>query len=253
MTRLILIFSVVSIIFTACSAEQKSELKPKSPKLFFWAWERPEDLRFLDAEKYGAAFLAQTLTLRNSEVFLHPRRQPLLIAPDVYLIAVTRIETDKKNRPSLSDVQKEKIVSFINKTATLPNVRGVQIDFDVMVSEREFYRNLIFDLKKSLPADMPLTITALASWCAFDNWLADLPIEEAVPMAFQMGADDLRIRNFLREGRDWREPLCQKSYGIATNELLEINFKADRKIFIFNRRAWREQDLQNLPGEILQR
>jgi hypothetical protein len=51
----------------------------------------------LNAKKYGAAFLAQTLVLRSDEVAPNLRRQPLLNAPDVYLLAVTRTETDKKS------------------------------------------------------------------------------------------------------------------------------------------------------------
>ena len=249
----IVIFIVGIFMFSACFSEKKVKPTRELPKIILWAWERPEDLRFLDANIYGAAFLAQTLNLRGDEVLPNPRRQPLLIAPEVYLIAVTRIESDKNKHPALSDLQKESIVSFIKQTAALPNIKGVQIDFDVLVSEREFYRSLIFDLKKTLPKNTTLTITALASWCAFDNWLGDLPIDEAIPMAFEMGADDKRIREFLRQGADWREPLCRKSYGIATDEPLDINFKTERKIFIFNKRNWREQDLQLLPERILQK
>jgi len=75
----------------------------------------------LNAKKYGAAFLAQTLVLRSDEVVPNLRRQPLLNAPDVYLLAVTRTETDKKERPNLFNLQKAAIVSFINQTVTLSN------------------------------------------------------------------------------------------------------------------------------------
>jgi hypothetical protein len=251
MIRVIFIVIVNLLIFSACTTEPQKKPNDEMPKFILWTWERPEDLRFLDARKYGAAFLAQTLTLRHDIVLPNLRRQPLLVGTDVYLIAVTRIETDKKQRPNLSDMQKEEIITFIKQTATLPNVKAVQIDFDVLVSERAFYKNLVFNLKKNLPENTPLTITALASWCAFDNWFADFPIEEAVPMAFRMGVDDQRIRRFLRDGGDWREPLCRKSYGIATDELLKMEFKRDRKIFIFNSRAWREEDLQNLSEGVL--
>lgn len=218
------------------------------PNKILWAWEREEDLRFVEPEKFGVAFLAQTLNLQNEDVVSNPRRQPLEVAPETYLVAVTRIETskDRNSRPKLSVEQKEKIVSRVTKTLQLPNVRAVQIDFDVVVSEREFYRSMINDLKKSLPENTPLTITSLASWCVGDSWFNDFPVDEAVPMAFQMGADDERIRSFLANGNDWREPLCRGAYGISIDEPLKINFKQNRRFYYFNPKPWKKSDLDNL-------
>ena len=241
-----------AILFFDVNCRQKPESKVASrsdmPPKILWAWERPEDLRFLDANKFGVAFLAQTLTLRNDEVILNSRRQSLQVAPNTYLIAVTRIETDKKNadRSDLSDASREKIVNLIKKTLELSNVKAVQIDFDATVSERLFYRNIVIELKKQLPANTPLTITALASWCVGDAWFSDFPVDEAVPMAFEMGADDKQIRDFLTGGRDWREPLCRGSYGIAVDEPLKINFQPDRRFFYFKSKAWEKSDLEKL-------
>ena len=241
----------VTLFFTQ-NCQQKTKFYPASnesmPGKILWAWERPEDLRFIDTNKFGVAFLAQTLLLKNNEVILRPRRQSLQIAPNTYLIAVTRIETDKQssNQSDLSDERKEKVVSLIKKTLELQNVKAVQIDFDVTVSERNFYHNIINELKNQLPENTPLTITALASWCVGDAWFSDFPIDEAVPMAFQMGADDKPIREFLANGNDWNEPLCQGSYGIAVDEQLKVNFKPNRRFFYFKSKAWEKADLEKL-------
>ena len=146
----------------------------------------------------------------------------------------------------MSDDQKKEVVSLIKKTLQLPDVRAIQIDFDVVVSEREFYRSVVNELKKNLPENVPLTITSLASWCVGDSWFNDLPIDEAVPMAFQMGADDERIRSFLTNGNDWREPLCRGSYGISIDEPLKMNFKPNRRFYYFNPKHWKKSDLENL-------
>ncbi|MGI9035148.1 MAG: hypothetical protein ACR2GD_03805 [Pyrinomonadaceae bacterium] len=247
--------SIAGLMF-GCAAggilKSESKLNGQMPKTILWAWERAEDLRFLDSQKYGAAFLAETLFLQNDKVIFRPRRQPLEVSPNTYLIAVTRIETDKTNRPSLSEAQKNEIVADVRQTLDAPNVKAVQIDFDALVSEREFYKSLVRDLKKLLPADAPLTITALASWCASDNWIADLPVDEAVPMAFQMGADDKRIRAFLADGNDWREPLCRRSYGVGLNEPLQIDFKPNRRFYLFNSApgGWKAEDLKRFPKGI---
>ena len=252
MTKIFVLFlaAVAGLNFGCASIRyvgSDSKASGQMPKTILWAWERPEDLRFLDTEKFGVAFLAETLELKNDEVIFQPRRQPLKVSPNTFLIAVTRIETDKTNRPDLSDKQSKEIVSYVKKTLDLPDVKAIQIDFDVAVSEREFYKSLLEDLKKELPAKTPLTMTALASWCASDNWIKDLPVDEAVPMAFQMGTDDKPIRQFLAEGNDWNEPLCRNGYGIDLNEPLKADFKPNRRFYIFNSRAWKSEDLNRLP------
>jgi hypothetical protein len=239
------------IIFPACGSKNQvnEKLNAEMPKKIIWAWERPEDLRFLDAEKFGAAFLAQTLTLQQDDVVFRPRRQPLELPENIYVIAVTRIETVKENskRPALSEAQRKKIVSLIKKTLELPNVKAIQTDFDVVVSERAFYRSLINDLKKELPENTPLTITSLASWCVGDSWFNDFPVDEAVPMAFEMGADAGRIRDFLSKENDWNEPLCRGSYGVSVDDpLVNVNLKPGRRIYYFKSKAWEKSDLEKI-------
>jgi Protein of unknown function (DUF3142). len=250
--RLSVLFLIFTILLVGCRTKTVNQVKPnpEAPKIILWAWERHENLRFLDAEKYGVAFIAQRLFLREDEVVFHPRRQPLEINPDVYLIAVTRIETDRTRRPSFSETQKKQTIELIAQTLRRPNVKALQLDFDALVSERNFYKSLVRDLRAKIAENVPLTVTALASWCAGDTWLNDLPIDEAVPMAFRMGADDKAIRDFLEKGNDWREPLCRGSYGIALDEPLKMNFRKDRRFFLFKNEAWKAEDLQKLPEGI---
>lgn len=247
----ILVFALSLFAFASCRstkpAVKNNENLKKYPPTILWAWERSEDLRFLDAKNYGVAFLAQTLFLTADEVKFAPRRQPLKVAPDVFLIAVTRIETDKKNRPALSEFQQTQIAESVKKTLEFPNVKAVQIDFDVTVSERDFYKDLMKKLRAELAPEISLTMTALASWCASDNWFEDMPVDEVVPMSFRMGADDESMRAFLASGKDWTSGLCRKSYGVALDEPLQMNFISDRRIYIFNSREWRSADLQRLP------
>ncbi len=244
-----IIWGFICLSFFSCAPMADKQVKPNSemPPKFLWAWERPEDLRFLDTKKFGVAFLAQTLYLQKDEVDFRPRRQPLELAEGTYLIAVTRIETKKDQmRPTFSLDQRNRIVSLIKNTLELPNVKAVQIDFDVVASERSFYRELVLELKKQLPEDTPFSITSLASWCVGDTWFKDLPIDEAVPMAFQMGTDDKPIRDFLAKGNDWNELLCRGSYGIALDEPRKIQFKPDRRFFYFSQTAWKQTDLEKL-------
>ena len=224
------------------------------PNQILWAWERPEDLEFLDSNKFAVAFLAQTLILKNDDVEYKPRRQPLKVNPDTKLIAVTRIESQKKTGlpTTLSDTQKQELLDLVLKTAQLRNVAAIQIDFDAARSERDFYRSLLQELRQKLPENTPLSMTALASFCVGDRWLDDLPVDEAVPMIFRMGADSNSIRNFLTSGNDFHEPLCRRSYGLALDEPININFDQTRRKYIFNVRAWTEQDILALQPQVNQ-
>ena len=243
------------VLFCSCHTKGRSRVRAgeKSlPRIILWAWERPEDLEFLDPQRFGVAFLAQTLVLQNDEVILRPRHQPLKVSPQVKLIAVTRIESQKTTgkRVALSAAQRESLVTLILKTLVLENVSAIQVDFDAAVSERDFYRRLLQDLREKLPDHVPLSMTALASFCVGDRWLGDLPVDEAVPMIIRMGADDLKIRDFLATGNDFREPLCRRSYGSALDEPVEMKADPSRRLYVFNNHSWSAADVALLEDRI---
>jgi hypothetical protein len=215
------------------------------PRVILWAWERPEDLEFLDLEKFGIAFLAQTLTIKGSDVLFNPRHQPLKVPPGAKLIAITRIESQKiTHQPTeLSDGVRTKLVERILKTLELSNVNAIQVDFDVVPTERAFYRRLLEDLRHQLPDNVPLSMTALASFCVGDRWVSDLPVDEAVPMVFRMGTDSDPIKRLLTSGGDFKVDLCRRSYGVALDEPLKTNFAKQRRVYVFNARSWTPADL----------
>ena len=215
------------------------------PRVILWAWERPEDLEFLNPQRFGVAFLAQTLTLKNDEVVYSPRHQPLKVPSGIKLLAVTRIESQKitRERVALSDQQRLRLEERIKKTLELERVAAIQVDFDAVVSERGFYRQLLLDLRSELPDNIPLSMTALASFCVGDRWLSDLPVDEAVPMVFRMGTDSERIKNLLTSGNDFRDDLCRRSYGVALDEPVSTSFEKQRRVYIFNSRSWTRDDV----------
>src|SRR4030081_88525 len=145
----ILVLCAVSLV-ALCSWKPKTQGRNrvdenKFPRTVLWAWERAEDLEFLDPQRFAVAFLAQTLVLKGDEVIFTPRRQPLKISAGTRLIAVTRIESQKitSQRSALSDTQREKLSALILKTLELKNVAAIQVDFDAAKSERKFYHSLL--------------------------------------------------------------------------------------------------------------
>jgi hypothetical protein len=122
-------------------------------------------------------------------------------------------------------------------------IAGVQIDFDAARSQRAFYRDLLVDLRSALPESMPLSMTALASWAVHDRWLAGLPVDEAVPMLFRMGADAKRVRTYLDSGEDFAEPLCRTSVGFSTDEP-RAAVASGRRVYLFSPTAWTRPALE---------
>lgn len=216
------------------------------PRLVLWAWERPEDLRFAGADT-GVGFLAGTIRLKGGEFDFLPRRQPLRVRPATTLVAVVRIETEPGS--ALSREQMDKAVKTILEAALAPQVRAIQIDFDATVSERAFYRRLLRELRERLPSSTPISITALGSWCIGDDWIADLPVDEAVPMLFRLGADKNEVTSWIGSGRDFREPLCRGSLGVSTDEPWK-SLPSGRRVYAFSPKSWTEHSLAALYWEM---
>lgn len=211
------------------------------PRKTLWAWERPEDLRSIDPETTAIAPLEQTILL-TPEVLDHPRRQPLTYPTNVVRIAVVRIEAP--SIAPLTAAQQKRTVALLLDAAQQPGIAALQVDFDATRSQRTFYSAVIADLRRQMPASLPLSITALASWCSYDDWIEALPIDEAVPMFFRMEPDHRRAP----ADSPWfriREPLCMGSAGISTRER-QPDALAGKRVYVFSDRGWR-QDLPLFP------
>ncbi|MCU1304538.1 MAG: hypothetical protein JWQ87_4822 [Candidatus Sulfotelmatobacter sp.] len=216
----------------------------KLPSKFVWAWERPEDLRFLPPA-IGVAFLADTINVQGVAVSERWRGQPLKVNPGTALVAVIRIETQAADN---SSAIRDRVAASVVRAAQLPNVVGVQIDYDARRSERDFYASALRQIHEQLPAEKFLSITALASWCQGDRWLSGLPINEAVPMMFRLGAERDEFVRFAKSGRSFREPLCRDSVGVSTDEDAAIPAGTSR-YYWFSPRPWTGEDLKKTDLE----
>lgn len=226
-------------------AEADVLLPGEAPRLVLWAWERPTDLRFIDKQKISVAFLAKSIRLKSDAVIVRPRLQSLKLPESTTVIAVARIEANLEDKAQLSAGQREHTARAIADLSSLPEISEVQVDFDATRSQRAFYRDLILDLRRRLPANTRLTITALASWCMDDDWISDLPIDEAVPMLFRMAGDGKSILNRLDSGEDFSAKPCRQSYGISLDERRPLILPS-RRLYIFNPDAWTERSVRQI-------
>ncbi len=245
-SALIVAMCGLSLLAPAYAARERPSLMAL-PRLMLWAWERPVDLRGLDAD-VGVAFLAQTITIAGDQVDRAPRRQPLRVSPAARLLAVTRIETSPSHTLDVSASHLNEIVLAIVRTVHLPGVRGVQIDFDARRSERAFYGELLRRLRLTLEPATPLSITALASWCADDDWLEELPIDEAVPMLFRMGPMAQRLRAAGAAGH-LRAAACRGALGISLDEPLAPD-TSGKRLYVFNAGPWTDASIAEARREV---
>jgi hypothetical protein len=251
LTVAVLLITIMVIPETFHKQKGSDPEQHTAPRLVLWAWERPEDLRFVDPARFGIAFLARTVLLSGSDALVSPRVQPLYLPHKPWLMAVARIESDPENPPRLTDAQRAQTLELLGEMARLPGLSGIQIDFDAALSEREFYRDLIYDLKKEIPSTLVLSITALASWCWYDDWIRDLPVDEMTPMLFRMGPESGTIRRRLRLGEAFPVERCRDSLGISTDEMPRP-VPAYGRIYIFHSRSWTPEALQPVVKELEQ-
>jgi len=219
------------------------------PSRTLWVWERSEDLSGVDPSSTAIAWLDQTIMI-GENISSIPRRQSMIYPASVRRIAVVRIEVQPGTvlNDEIAESSAREVVGLILKSTAQPGISALQIDFDATRSQRGFYAALLSDLRSKMPAEMPLSITALASWCSYDDWIGSLPVDEAVPMFFRMEPDRLRSAEGRPEFRI-REPLCMGSVGISTRERWPRDISGKR-IYIFADRGWR-QDMPLLASRRL--
>ena len=215
----------------SCFREKPRPRPLNLPLIVLWAWERPEDLSFLDSSRTGIAFLAAKAFIgRDGSTVVRMRSQPLVLPPGAALLPVVRIESLPRHAP----VRIESLLSALETVAALPGSRGLQIDFDARQSEHAFYQLLLTSLRRQTA--VPISITALVSWCdGTDKWLDDAPVDEAVPMFFRMGRGESRDSKL-------RLAACRSSIGLSTDELWPANrLTRTGRVYLFSPRPWTKE------------
>ena len=221
--------ALAACLILLCSIAPHAPRIP-APGLILWAWERPEDLRFINPATTGVAYLAATATiLPTGDVSWHFRQQPLATPPRTARIAVVRIESP----PRFIFPAPAPLAASILAATTQRDVIALQIDYDARTSERPFYTALLQTLRARTP--LPIGITALASWCAGDPWLNPALISEAVPMFFRMGRNESKPMRLTA-------PLCRNAIGISTDEAWPEH--PTGRIYIFNPQPWTQAEYE---------
>lgn len=220
----------------------------KLPRLTVWAWERREDLRGVDARTTGVAYLDRTVVIHGQGVCgvqIVPRRQAMLLPASSGLVRIAVVRIEVAAGIALDAAQADAAARAIADAAVGNEVAALQVDFDARQSEREWYGDVLRRVRAKMPAGMPLSMTALASWCSYDGaWMRGLPVDEAVPMLFRMEPDRRRIgiSGWGTGDLAVREPACMGSVGISTREAWPSDMRT-RRVYVFADRGWNKDGL----------
>ena len=228
--RLLAACIAVSISAVGASADAKPS------RLILWAWERPEDLRFVvppDEIAWHAAYMV----LHDGHLETRRRRSPLLIGHGNVTTAVVHIQVAHGSHLVWSPGLCRQTVNAALAYGLARHPSRLQIDFEVGASERRALLDVLRDLAARKPNDVSLSMTAIVSWCESEHWLEEAQVDEIVPMLFRMGRGGEAIRRRLESGRDFVDPRCRIALAISTDSPI-ARAPTGRRVYVFDPRSW---------------
>lgn len=231
MLRGLSLFCVAALLSLGGSAATST-----SSDIVLWAWDRPEDLSFVDPSRVTIAYVAATIVLSGDTAKVQARLPPLTLPSGARAIPVIHVAVDRTQTPALNARQAEIMVDVARGIAMAKRPQMLQIDFEALPSQQDFYAGVLRAVRPRLAEGTALSITALTSWCMFESWTASLPVDEIVPMAFRMGRGS-GVQRALDGGQDLRQKNCRHSIGISLDEPRRALPKG-RRLYVFNPKSW---------------
>jgi hypothetical protein len=221
----------------------------RSPgRVVVWAWERPEDLRFV-GDTADVALQSGFIVLSGDGVEARGRRFPLRMSGRPSM-ALVHVQIDHSRPLAWTPDQRRQAAQAVLAFGETPGADGLQVDFEVRRSERGVLLDLLSDVRRGLPKDKRLSMTALASWCETETWLNQAPVDEIAPMLFRMGPGGLPLKAKLEAGGDFANPRCRTALAVSTDTPLAHAPADGRRIYLFDPHSWTQLDYTALREEI---
>ena len=229
---------------SACDAEAPEVGAVNAPTYHLWAWRRREDLSFIDPDVVRAAIWTATIFVEDDEMTVERRTVPVTYPVGTTVVAVTRLEVRGVHGIDMAKA----VAAAISVEGEAFRPVEYQVDFDARRSQRPFYGLLLSELR-SLIGDAGLSITALASWCQFDNWIGALPIDSAVPMVYRLGSRRESVVARLRTERAFREPVCAHNVGYSADEPV-VRLAGMERVFLFHPQPWTRERFETFVDRL---
>lgn len=218
------------------------------PDYYLWAWRREEDLSFIDTARVKVALWTGTIFVGDDDFYIEHRANRITYPTGAEIVGVVRLEATGIPSDSIVPRLADAIVAASRPFRPVEH----QLDFDARLSQRDFYRRLL-DALRVRTGEAKLSITALASWCFYDDWVHALPVDAVVPMIYRMGPEGDAIRHTLYTERAFPAPVCAGNIGYSADEPL-APVDGLRRVFLFHPEPWTEhsframiQKVENLP------
>lgn len=199
-----------------------------------WIWPNSNGPRTADSPTSGssaadptppyreAAVLVASLGLRGGGVEHGGRTRPLQLPAGVRLLPVVHVEAAADAPDEFSPSQREAVLAAVRRhaPAAAAGAGWLQLDFEAPARQWPAYGRLLAAVREALPPQVRLSITALAHWClSTDRWLDALPVDEVVPMLYQLGPHAELWRRRLADGDAALAQRCRgPAMGFATAE-----------------------------------
>ncbi len=229
------------VLLTACSVKTSHYQIPTMPSLILWVWEEPQQLP-INPKTTGVAILSASIRITPDRLIFYPRQQSVHLPANTYQIATIHIDKPPF-KIRLSTSLAHYLATRISSIYRNGSFQQLQIDFDALPSEQDFYQKLLIYLREQLGQQTIISITALASWCTDNRWLekVKLPINYVVPMFFSLDRDAKRRAKFIENFPHQRHNLpdyCQGSIGLATYENWHFPFSTSDSVFVYTKGSW---------------
>jgi hypothetical protein len=216
-------------------------------RVVVWAWERPEDLQFVGGAA-DVAIQSGFVVLSGDGVQARGRRFPLRMSGRP-TTAVVHVQIDHGRPLAWTPDQRREAAQAVLALGQVAGADRLQVDFEVRRSERRVLLDLLSDVRRGLPKDKPLSMTALASWCETETWLDAAPVDEITPMLFRMGPGGRALKAKLEAGGDFANPRCRSALAVSTDAPLTHAPSDGRRLYLFDPHSWTEPDYAALREE----
>lgn len=186
------------------------------PQAIAWIWKDAAPPAWSRAR---VAVVDRHILLSGDTIRERRGAQPRRLPPGTAVTPVVHVEIDLlKPTPGLG-AARVVILKAMHSAALATTSGWVQLDLEARPSQRADYRALVQEIRRTLPADVKLSVTALAWWCRSPAWLDGLAANEVVPMFFKMGRDGQAVRGLVAHQPAMLHPVCRAgSAGFSPQE-----------------------------------
>lgn len=227
----------MALLAAICTSMIAGAAVPSRPtRTIAWLWDGATQPAWSADE---VAVVVGHYLLQGDQLKFRPRMHAPLLSAGTRITPVVHVELGLARPPTDLSRHKQVLVDAVVNAGRTSTSGRVQLDMEARPSQREFYLELVKDIRRVLPADTKLSVTALAWWCRSNVWMGDLAADEVVPMYFRMGRDSAELRYTLETSPARLHPRCTSdAAGFSAQEPFDeaVTYRYARAYWFDNRR-----------------